>query len=82
MRELRFTLEAKGELARQLDYLVGEGAVRAAQILLDRVERFLSATLLEWPGTGRFIRIPAYGRVGFRGRGWSSGTPSTMPGWS
>jgi len=68
MRELRFTPEAKGELARQLDYLVGEGAVRAAQTLLDRVERFLSTTLLEWPGTGRFIPDPGV---------WESWVPRT-----
>ncbi|MGD9804549.1 MAG: type II toxin-antitoxin system RelE/ParE family toxin [Hyphomicrobiaceae bacterium] len=58
MRELRLTPEAKVALTSQVDYLVSEGAPRAAETLLGRVEVFLSTTLLEWPQTGRYIPEP------------------------
>jgi plasmid stabilization system protein ParE len=55
VRELRITPEAKDALSSQIDYLLNEGAVRAVETLLDRVEGFLAGTLLIWPGIGRFI---------------------------
>jgi plasmid stabilization system protein ParE len=55
MRSWRLTPEAERGLAQQIDYLIGAGAPRAAEMLLQRVENFLATTLLAWPRTGHFI---------------------------
>lgn len=55
MRLLRFTSEAETALASQFEFLLARGAQRAAGALVDTVEQFLTVTLLEWPGIGRYI---------------------------
>ncbi len=55
MRAVRLTPEAEHKLGCQLDYLLAQGANRAATHLAARIERFISSTLAAFPRTGRFI---------------------------
>ena len=55
MRSVRLTPEAERTLADQIDYLVANAAVAAAQALFTRVESFLTKTLATHPRTGRRI---------------------------
>lgn len=55
MRVVRFTAEAEQTLASQIDYLVSLDAPAAALNLINRVDAFLSRTLVAFPRTGRHI---------------------------
>lgn len=55
MRSVRIAPEAEVALAGQLEHLIARGAAGPAQALKTRVQVFLSATLADYPRTGRFL---------------------------
>lgn len=68
MRAVRLTAEAEATLGGQIDYLLGQGAIAAAQALKDRVGSFLGDTLATYPRTGHYVR---------RRRLWETCIPGT-----
>lgn len=56
MRAVRLTAEAEATFGGQIDNLLEQGAIAAAQALKDGVEAFLVDTLATYPRTGHYIR--------------------------